>query len=111
MRILPILLSALLMYGIAAPTADAEGKGKGKRKGKRAKHAFKHFDKNGDGQLTADEVPEKIWAKISKADADGDGIVTKAELKAARKARKGRKGRKGGKKDGSGGTSGGGTGS
>lgn len=39
------------------------------------------FDKNDDGKLTEDEVPEGPWARMTRADADKDGIVTKEELK------------------------------
>jgi Ca2+-binding EF-hand superfamily protein len=46
---------------------------------------FSRFDKNKDGKLTKDEVPEPIWEHLSKADANHDGAVTKEELEAARK--------------------------
>lgn len=45
---------------------------------------FERFDQNQDGQVTADEAPEGLWAKIQKADADGNGGVTLDELKAFR---------------------------
>ena len=46
--------------------------------------AFAKLDANEDGQLTEDEVTEQAWAKISSADANGDGAVTVAELDAQR---------------------------
>lgn len=46
---------------------------------------FGHFDKDGKGFLTKDSVPEPLWDRISKADADKDGKVTKEELEAYRK--------------------------
>lgn len=65
----------------------APGKGPGSPgpgKGPRDRGAmFQRADKNGDGKLTKDEVPERLWERISKADADGDGAVTKEELKQA----------------------------
>lgn len=67
-------------------------RGRGGRRGKRKPgKLFEKFDKDGDGALTADEVPEKLWERISKADADGDGKVTKDELKAAHEARRGKR--------------------
>lgn len=47
---------------------------------------FSKMDKNGDGALTADEVPGELWGKLSKADANTDGKVTPEELKTARAA-------------------------
>lgn len=85
----------LLAVALATP-ALAEGgkrKGKGKRKGHRIAKLFKKFDTDKSGSLTAAEVPERVWTRISKADADGDGAVTKAELKeACKKRRKKKKG-------------------
>src|SRR5207247_171536 len=38
------------------------------------------LDANKDGKLTKDEVPERMQGFFTRADADGDGIVTKEEL-------------------------------
>ena len=56
---------------------------------------FSRFDKNRDGKLTEDEIPEPMRSRIMRADADGDGTVTKAELEQARANQGG--GRGGGK--------------
>jgi Ca2+-binding EF-hand superfamily protein len=48
----------------------------------RAAH-FARKDANGDGVLTQDEVGERHWSKLSVADADQDGKLTRAELDAA----------------------------
>ena len=50
---------------------------------------FAGLDKNADGVLTQDEVPEKLADRIAAADADGDGQVTKEELQAVRPGRGG----------------------
>ncbi len=50
---------------------------------------FETADKNGDGKLTQDEAPPELWARISKADADGDQAVTREELGAAMRGRGG----------------------
>lgn len=40
---------------------------------------FMQLDANGDGRLSANEVPRDGWAMIRQADQDGDGRVTAAE--------------------------------
>jgi len=50
---------------------------------------LKALDRNGDGVLTQDEVPEKLAMRIAAADANGDGKITKEELEQARAARHG----------------------
>ena len=61
------------------------------RRGHRGRRALKHLDKNQDGALSQDEVPEKLWERISTADRDGDGSVTKDEVKAYREAKRAEK--------------------
>ncbi len=51
--------------------------------GGRGAEMFTNLDKNKDDKLTSDEVPEAIWVRMSKADKDADGAVSKAELEAA----------------------------
>ncbi|MBM3501191.1 MAG: hypothetical protein FJX74_21280, partial [Armatimonadetes bacterium] len=51
---------------------------------------FERFDLNRDGKLTKDELPEPVAERIMKADADGDGAVTKEELEQARRKMGGR---------------------
>jgi Ca2+-binding EF-hand superfamily protein len=48
-------------------------------------HMFVRLDSNGDGVLTPDEFPA-YPKRLSAADADGDGHVTKQEMRAARQA-------------------------
>lgn len=45
---------------------------------------FQHLDKNQDGKLTKEELPERMAERMQQADKDGDGAITKAELEAAR---------------------------
>ena len=64
-----------------ASAASAQGL---EEEGAPKKHrGFERDDKNSDGALTADEVPADKWAELSKADADGNGAVTKEEIKTA----------------------------
>ncbi len=39
------------------------------------------FDKNGDGKLTRDEVPERMQGLFDRADADKDGVLTTDEIR------------------------------
>ena len=44
---------------------------------------FARFDVNLDGGLTADEVPEIVWTRLSAADTDSSGAVSRDELTSA----------------------------
>ena len=48
-----------------------------------AQERFAKLDKNNDGALTKDEVGDKRWEHLSVADADKNGSVTEAEIRAA----------------------------
>jgi len=41
---------------------------------------FKDFDKNGDGVLTRDELPQQLRQSFDRIDANRDGKITRAEL-------------------------------
>ncbi len=45
---------------------------------------FKRADKNNDGKISKDEVPEQAWERLGKLDKDGDGAVSGEEAKAGR---------------------------
>ena len=83
-QILTIACASVVAVLLAAPAHAGEGEGRrGHRK--HGKHRFfKHLDKNQDGALSQDEVPARLWERISQADADGNGSVTKDEAKAFR---------------------------
>ena len=49
----------------------------------RASARFARLDANGDGVVTAAEVGAERWARIGRADTNGDGAVTRDELRAA----------------------------
>ncbi len=50
---------------------------------------FERFDRNKDGKLQKDEVPEFAQRFIVPADTNGDGLVTKDELQALRQQPRG----------------------
>lgn len=45
---------------------------------------FQRFDRNQDNQLTQQEVPPIIWQRISRADFNRDGVITRQELEQMR---------------------------
>ncbi|MDF1659321.1 MAG: hypothetical protein P1U58_17020 [Verrucomicrobiales bacterium] len=67
---------------------------------------LKRADKNGDGNISKDEVPEEAWERLGKLDKDSDGVVSKEELGAGmaamRGGKEGAKGKGGSPKGGSG---------
>ena len=67
---------------------------------------MKNFDKNNDGKITEEEFdgPERFF---ERADADGDGVVTKAEVEEMQRSMGGRGGSRGGSGRGSGRSGGG----
>ena len=50
---------------------------------------FDRLDSNSDGKLTADELPERAKRMMKQIDADGDGVVTRAEFMAGAPNRSG----------------------
>ena len=85
--------------GSNPPTATMGGMGKGKGKGKgkgmgghgsapttnpdEAVKTLMQFDKNADGKLSKDEVPERMQGIFENNDADKDGLLSTDEIKAA----------------------------
>ena len=41
---------------------------------------FRRFDADGDGKLTRQEVPPWLWPRLSNADANSDGAITRDEM-------------------------------
>lgn len=65
--------------GLAGNGPGANGPFNGQMMGK----LFEARDKNGDGKLTGDEIPERMQDKLKMIDKDGDGSITKAEFATA----------------------------
>jgi len=84
----------------ASQTATAPG-GQGGEHRRQSLH--ERFDANGDGLLTAQELPEGLRERIMKADTNGDGGVSKEELEKAREATRGEARQGGGPGRGAGG--------
>lgn len=43
------------------------------------------YDEDKDGKLSKEEVPEDMWSKLSRADENADGLVSKSEMEAVYK--------------------------
>ncbi len=76
-------------WGAGGPGGPG-GEGGRERQRRDPAEMFAEFDKNGDGRLTPDELPERMAERIMRADADGDGAVTLEELEQARRNRQNR---------------------
>ena len=74
---------------LAAPPGSAT-EPTGQHRGFRGHHEpgmfLKHFDKNQDGKLELTELPDGMQARLGKADANGDGVLTADEMSAAHNA-------------------------
>ncbi|MBI1830973.1 MAG: EF-hand domain-containing protein [Planctomycetes bacterium] len=46
-----------------------------------AEKMFKHLDRNGDGVLSVDEMPETLRRDLRRWDKDGDGVISFAEYR------------------------------
>ncbi|HWB14557.1 MAG TPA: HlyD family efflux transporter periplasmic adaptor subunit [Pirellulales bacterium] len=67
------------------PRGDGAGQerpapGGGRRGGRRLN--FKQLDKNGDGKVSIDEMPEEARERFGRMDANGDGFIDQDEQKA-----------------------------
>lgn len=79
------IIAVLLTTGVAIAGATAvSAQGPGQRSGER----FERLDANNDGELTLEEMTAKQAAMIEEADADGNGAVSKAEMRAFREAKR-----------------------
>lgn len=75
-------LAALLMVG-TSELASAGGP-PSKRSGRPSfDRLLSAFDADQNGELAQDEVPEPVWHRLSRADVDDSGSVTRREFDAA----------------------------
>lgn len=59
--------------------AAASGALQGTSRELRSDYLFDTMDRNGDGRLERQEVPEALWPLMKKYDANGDGAIDRAE--------------------------------
>jgi len=93
--------TSLAFAGPGKPGGQGPGKGKpgpGGNAGQRDPgQMFGRMDKDGNGVLSKNEVPERMQAHFDKLDADGNGGITREELVTAMKNRPGQGAGPGGK--------------
>lgn len=84
------LIGAALIAAIAlsVPATGASAKGMAGMMGGVAALEFEHFDQNGDGSLTRDELRDVHKARFNAADSNGDGELSAEEMQAAAEARR-----------------------
>ena len=86
-------LTSLAVFGVAGGAAWAAhhegGEGKDKERHKRYRAMlFEKADADGNGEISREEWMASAEARFSRADADESGAVTKEEMKAAREKRR-----------------------
>ena len=80
------------------PNRRGKQQGAGSASSATAGQMLKRMDKNGDGRLSADELPEGMRSRLPEMDTNGDQAIDASELAAAMaKMRKSRGGGKNGK--------------
>lgn len=72
MKSTPTIFTLTLMVTLTAPMLRAQER----------RDRFKQWDKNNDGKLTFDELPEPMRETVAKFDSDGDGKFTRDEFTA-----------------------------
>ncbi len=75
-RCLLILAGALVLCALKPSWAQQPGR-----------ELFDRWDRNGDGKLTRDELPERLRPNFDRVDADGDGVISRQEHLAVMKRR------------------------
>lgn len=94
MKVKSISLIALVALIIpAAVQAQARGNpGQSPARGTGAVNILERFDTNQNGSLSKDEVRGRLANNFEAIDADGDGEITRREMRTFRQARMNRKG-------------------
>ena len=83
-RLLVASLALVAFLGIMGAASAQPPRGPGKGGPPSFDTLLNAFDANGDGKLSKDEVPPRVWMRLGQADANGDGVVTQAEFDAVR---------------------------
>ncbi len=76
------VLAAVIAMGVTESASAAGPGGGGQGRGGRPSFdtLLSAFDADDDGELAEDEVPVPVWRRLSMADADESGSVTRDEF-------------------------------
>ena len=80
-----VLLALLAVVALVGSASAQKPGGPGRGGRPSFDKLLEAFDANDDSALTEDEVPELVWLRLSRADADEDGSVTRDEFDAVKK--------------------------
>lgn len=72
-----VLMALVLTAGFAAADPQPAQRPHG---GHNPASLIQRFDANKDGKLQVSELPERLRARLGKADTNGDGVLTPVEL-------------------------------
>jgi HlyD family secretion protein len=75
-------LTAEVRIPVQGLAAAASGALQGTSRELRSDYLFDTMDRNGDGRLERQEVPEALWPLMKKYDANGDGTIDRTEWRA-----------------------------
>lgn len=79
-----MLFASVAMVALSASIAEAHGPGGGRPRGGFGRPSFdtllNAFDADDSGDLASEEVPNRVWFRLSQADSDDNGVVTRNEF-------------------------------
>ena len=81
-----VLCLTVVTLFLCLPATAQEGKSKQKNSRRQTgniEQMLKRLDKNGDSQLTADEIPDRMKQRMSRIDLDNNGVLDQQELRKA----------------------------
>ena len=74
-----VLASVAAAAGVVAAGQSADD---------RAERLWRRWDRNGDGRLTREELPDGVRRNFDRVDTDGDGVISRAEHRAVAERRR-----------------------
>lgn len=80
-----MLFASVALVAFSASAAEAQGPSSGRpRSGFGGRPSFDTllyvFDADESGDLASEEVPGRVWYRLSQADSDDNGVVTRKEF-------------------------------
>lgn len=79
------MTAVAIIAGLVGTSVQAK---EGGDKAEKMEARFTQMDVNGDGEVTIEELQARGAARFAEADTNGDGVLSKAEVEAAAEGRK-----------------------